>query len=59
MLFLAGCMHMPGQLPSMCFHIAINSVRFEVVTVVLMTVVLMTVLLMTVLLMTVVLMTVP
>jgi hypothetical protein len=27
-LFLAGCMHMPGQLPSTCFHIAINSVRF-------------------------------
>jgi len=37
-LLLAGCLHMPGQLPSTCFHIAFNSVRFEFVTVVLMTV---------------------
>jgi len=37
-VFLSGCMRIPGQLPSMCFHIVINSVRFEVVTVVLMTV---------------------
>lgn len=38
MLLLADCLHMYGQLPSTCFHTAITSVRFEVVTVVLMTV---------------------